>query len=1840
MKTNLLLFFHQKKTVSFLPKILYLLLFLPLFANAQLGPQFYNLNNSGGANIFPLGGSTNKVQWVYGPTIFNDAGPTGTPAYQGLITKVYWRLSAAPSAFVYNDFTIALAQNIGTLNSWASGTYNTPMTQCFYQATYNLSGAGAGNNWVGVTLQTPFLYDPAQSLVFELQASNAGNNSVFQSSTSGLNQRIYGTYGSASGTAGTTLVDFGFDLIPSGPCVSPPTAGTTVVSTNSVCLGSPLNLNLSGNSIGSGQSYQWESSTTLAGTYAPASAVLTTPFFSTTGSATLYYRCAVTCGTSTDYSNPVLVTLNPPFPGGIYTINSALPTSGSNYQSFTDAAAALACGISSSVVFNVAPNSGPYNEQFTITEIFNTSSTNTVLFNGNGNTITFAPTIANRHIIKLDKASYVAFANLNIVGTDPINGYGIQLINGADFNIINNCTIDLTATFGNMGTNNTGIVISGSATSPTLAGSSGSNNSILNTTIKGGYYGITLIGAGAGISNSVSNTIMNCIIEDFAFSGIYVTNVSNSNFTNNNISRPTRSNITTFAGIYFVSASQNNIIQRNRIHTGYGGVTPSNTSFTYGIWTGNLGATVGNENKIINNAIYNFDNSGTIYAIYNVSTANTQYYHNTISLDNAAATAGVTRGFFQTGLAAGVDFRNNVISITRGGSGAKHCIYFNTATSSIVSNNNALFMDAPSGTNSIGYYGSDQTTFANWQAVNSAAYDQNSVSVTPLFPNANAGVLIPGNSSLNDIGAALGVTDDIFLNPRSTTTPDPGAFEFTPAANDAGISTLVSPVFGVTTPGLMPIEVALKNYGLANLTSATINGYITNGTTTVNFGPINYAGTILPNSIDTVVLGSFNFVSGSYDLVAWSTNPNAGVDPNNLNDTLHTSICVGLNGVYTIGATGDYLDFTSAMAALSCGINGPVTFNVLPNSGPYVEQITIPSITGASATNSIIINGNGNTLTFAPTNANRHIILINGADHLTIKNLNIVGTDPTNGYGIILSNQSDYVTLDSLNIDLSATFGYTGSLVAGITVTGSLTSATTTGNNANFLSIKNSNIKGGYYGITLVGSSATANAMNNEIINCKIEDFYLYGLYMVNVSNTTIKNNEIRRPDRSTVSTFYGIYHATSGINNLIESNKIGDAFMAVSGANTSTSYPIWHANVDATLGNENKVINNLIYNINNNGLIYAIYNSSSDHIQYYHNTISLDNPNATAGTTRGFFQTTLATGIDFRNNIVSITRGGTGIKYLMYFATATSSIVSNNNILHLNSPAGTNHVGYYSANQTTFANWQAANSNAYDQNSLAANPLFYDIPNGILYPTNYALDNLGVPLGITTDLAGINRNMLTPDFGVYEFSLPVNDVKILNLRTAFDPCFAAGDTLKVDFQNTLTTPLNFSTQNLNIAYTISGASTASGNILINSGTLAGGATTTVNLATGLNFSPLGTYNFTATVNATWDDLPFNNSTSKEIIVSPIVAYVSQDTACEVTALQLSLTGMKGIVQWQKNTGTGWNNIAGADSVVSTNILGSLNASYRVMYCGNLISNVVNAVPIIVAAPTTVNDSVCFGQPATLSATATGTLNWYTAPTGGNLIHSGTSYTTTVPATTTFYVETSTSGTGGSDTLLTTIQAGNGCGGGSMFNITALSGNINVTGFDVSLTGTVSQTVNVYYRNGGFAGFETTPAAWTLVGAYPITATSVAPGTLTFVNSANFVIPQGATYGIYIEANNHYTTGTAPGTTYADANISVFAGLGLCSSFGGVNNPRLFNGRIHYQSGCTSPTRTPAVVFIKPLPAISLPVTTEACQGDLIILDPGTIAGTYLWSTSDVTQTISPNTAGKYIVTATGTNGC
>ena len=169
-----------------------------------------------------------------------------------------------------------------------------------------------------------------------------------------------------------------------------------------------------------------------------------------------------------------------------------------------------------------------------------------------------------------------------------------------------------------------------------------------------------------------------------------------------------------------------------------------------------------------------------------------------------------------------------------------------------------------------------------------------------------------------------------------------------------------------------------------------------------------------------------------------------------------------------------------------------------------------------------------------------------------------------------------------------------------------------------------------------------------------------------------------------------------------------------------------------------------MVSNIVSNGTIYAMYMTSANYIQCYNNTLNLNDQSTTTASTYGIYSTG-TTGIDIRNNISYITRSGSGTKYCIYISGTTA--ISNYNDLYMVAGAA-NYVGYNGSSYSTLANWQTANSGAWDANSQNIDPSM--IGNK---PTAPAFNDKGISLAaVTTDFDSVARPG-TPDIGAYEFS-------------------------------------------------------------------------------------------------------------------------------------------------------------------------------------------------------------------------------------------------------------------------------------------------------------------------------------------------------------------------------------------------------------------------------------------------------------------------------------------------------
>ncbi|GIV34565.1 MAG: hypothetical protein KatS3mg031_2100 [Chitinophagales bacterium] len=1432
---------------------------------------------------------------------------------------------------------------------------------------------------------------------------------------------------------------------------------------------------------------------------------------------------------------------------GVFTIDAGSPASSTNFQTFTAAVNALInCGISGPVTFNVVPGSGPYNEQIAIPQIIGASAANTITFNGNGDTLQATASSANRVLITLDGARHITFNNLVIRTLDATYGWGFLLTNQADSNTINSCIIDLSSANGSTGISDcNGIIASTSSTSSSSGGNTANNNQIINNTIIGGYYGIRLNGASA--TPLVGNVISGNTIQDFYSAGVYLLYTYQNRVTGNDISRPQRNSVSsTTYGIYASNVSATSF-ERNRIHHLYENAL-SLTGTLYAIYLTASDPAIGEENRFINNLIYGLNKFiGTLYGFYNSSSDNALYYHNTISLDDTSAvTTSTTRGFYQITTATGIDFRNNIISISRGGTGAKHCLYFSTTGSSITSNNNVLFMNASGGvSNHVGYYGGDFTTLADWRTANLGAYDQQSSDANPQYNNPAAGDFQPTNSAINNLGTGVGVTEDINLTPRNPSFPDPGAYEFTPVGLDAAI-TWVSPVPPLSA-GLHPVKVNINNTQTTAITSLDLS--YTDGVTTVSE---SFDGLNIPagGNQDFTFSTPYN-LTGITSIYAYIDSVNGMMDDDRSNDTTSVqTICPGLSGTFTINAgsppsTTNFPSFSSAVSALvSCGITGPVVFNVVPGSGPYTEQISIPQISGSSAVNTITFNGNGETIAFSSSNNSaRHVIELNGADYITLNNLTINATGAGSyGFGIVLTNGADNNTITGCTVLTNNTS--TSSNYAGIVATGSASSATTDGNNANNTLIANNTISGGYYGITLIGNGSSDMASGNHVINNQIHDFYYYGIYLDDQQGALVSGNTIQRPTRTTASTIYMIYlSGTASQSNFIEKNRLHN----ISGSSTTT-YGIAFSSADAPSGMENKVVNNLIYDLRTSGSIYGIYNSGSDGAHYYHNTISLDDHTATSGTTRGFYQLTSASNIAFKNNIVSVTRSGSGTKHCIYLSTTTSTVASDYNVFYTDTT--TQYIGYYNGNVASLPAWQTVNGGIYDQHSVFANPLFTN-PASNLTPLNPAINNTATPLGITEDIFGTARDTVNPDAGAIEFTPVTTDAAVVAVANPqSDICGADSIPVVVVIQNLGTDTLGTST----ITVFLSGALTD---------TLQG--------------------------------------------VTSVLPSLQKDTV---------MVGTFSLTQGGNLTLT---------AMVAAS--GDANASNDTLITQVTIFRTPDA-PVLLPY----NDTICRFSSTVISVMADSayTYEWYDAPTGGNRLFTGSSFTTPVlDSSRTYYVEATTSVNYRVGPVDVSI------GPSSNFN------SLNVQGlyFDVYTTIVIDS----------FAVYPNAPGDVVVEISTPDNLTVIDTVRVTVSTTGRTMIPVGITVqpGSYrIDANGSTTGGllrNSGGAVYPYEVPGVMAITG--NSFDPVYYYYFYDWHITAR-GCPG-SRTAATVFVDTLDAVN-PSLNAVVSGRMVTFSDANFdpSATYMLNFGDGNQGNAPNIAytytadGTYTACLTASNSC
>ncbi|MBD2723738.1 Ig-like domain-containing protein [Hymenobacter armeniacus] len=575
-------------------------------------------------------------------------------------------------------------------------------------------------------------------------------------------------------------------------------------------------------------------------------------------------------------------------------------------------------------------------------------------------------------------ATNVTLKNLNLTASSTTSGIGIAAggatagASGADNDnlVIQNNRITQAYV---------GIYVGGSAT--TSAG--GTDGLVVNNNVVGpATAGTANIGnAGVFIANAVSpvvsgNTVQNVVAATasaLTYGMTFSTGVSGATVTGNTINGVTV-NAGSFdaVGLNLGTNFLNGVVDRNRVLN-----VASNTS-TYGgrgidLNTGSATSNVRLSNNFvagINGAGWTSFSSDAIVGIRigaSSATGGVTVAHNSVNLtgnynNTSSTSAYVSAALYVASTSTAMTVVDNILvnslllpTSTTAKSYGFYSAAANTAYASI--DYNDYFVSGSQGV--LGYLGSDKTTLADLRTA--TGQDTHSLNVDPQFSSATD--LHTFSAALNNAGVPVsGVTVDIDGDTRSTTTPDIGADEYTPAPIDVAATALLAPAATGCFGAAQAVTVTITNSATAVLNLAlnpvTVTVVVTPpGGTAQTFTTTLNTGTLAAGATQNVTLpGTLNMTAaGVYSFAITTTTTGDGNPANNSLTATRTTVAplplpyaenfnasTNLPAGYTVDTGNATYDFkvlanhgTSGSNALSADVYGtnPSSFAILPKLG-------------------------------------------------------------------------------------------------------------------------------------------------------------------------------------------------------------------------------------------------------------------------------------------------------------------------------------------------------------------------------------------------------------------------------------------------------------------------------------------------------------------------------------------------------------------------------------------------------------------------------------------------------------------------------------------------------------------------------------------------------------------------------------------------------------------------------------------------------------------------------------------------------------------------------------------
>ncbi len=222
------------------------------------------------------------------------------------------------------------------------------------------------------------------------------------------------------------------------------------------------------------------------------------------------------------------------------------------------------------------------------------------------------------------------------------------------------------------------------------------------------------------------------------------------------------------------------------------------------------------------------------------------------------------------------------------------------------------------------------------------------------------------------------------------------------------------------------------------------------------------------------------------------------------------------------------------------------------------------------------------------------------------------------------------------------------------------------------------------------------------------------------------------------------------------------------------------------------------------------------------------------------------------------------------------------------------------------------------------------------------------------------------------------------------------------------------------------------------------------------------------------------------------------------------------------------------------------------------------------SAPHAKDTGVCGTGSVVLKASAKqsgDSVVWYASKTGFSPLGIGRYYKTTPlsPGLYKFYIGASGQVSGA---YLQTSFGGGNQQAGFMLDLKSLKNNrLDSLAVNLGAAAGTNADIEVYYREGGYQGYESMASAWSKLGTYKVVSKGAGNPTLV---PAKLNLPEGKLYGIYIQTTNapsfFLQYGNLASSVTSDEALQITTGVGVGLNFGNLFTGRNGNVRFYYKT--------------------------------------------------------------------------